>query len=90
MGKLSRQSRFLVGLGAVFCLIWGFLYGFPASLHGDFGWVTKGVFFLVATSGVACTIKWVTKVRSWNTAAQWFFWLSLVLPAFSYLVGLGH
>ncbi len=89
MARLTRQSEFLVGLGAAFFLIWGFLYGLPSSIHGDFGWVTQGMFFLVVTSGIAYTIKWLTKVRSWNTVAQWFVWLCVVLPILDYLT-FGH
>jgi hypothetical protein len=77
-------------LGTGFCLIWGFIYNLPNSLHGDMGWITESILFLVATIGVAYTIKWTAKIRSWNTFALWFLWLSLILPVIGYWAGLGH
>ena len=90
MARLTQQSKFMFSFGAMFSLIWGFLDSLPSSLHGDLGWVLEGIVYSGASFGIAYTIKRTKNSRSWNAVAQWFLWLSLILPIISYWAGIGR
>jgi len=90
MARLTGQCKFMFFLGAMFCLVWGFLNNLPSSVHGDIGWVVESMLFSVLTFSIAFAIRKTKDKMSWNSVAQWFLWLSLILPGFIYWAGFGH
>jgi hypothetical protein len=84
MAILTAWSRFRFYAGGVFCLMGGFGNSLPYSLQGDIGWIAAGIVYALAAFGFAYAVRGRKKVRNWNAVAQWFFWISLILPGLIY------
>lgn len=56
-------------------------HAFRGDISGTLGGALGGA---LVTFGIAYAIRGRKKVRNWNSVSQWFFWLSLILPAVAY------
>jgi hypothetical protein len=82
--RLTTWSRFRFYAGGFFLLLYGISnnpHAFRGDISGTLGGALGGA---LVTFGIAYAIRGRKKVRNWNSVSQWFFWLSLILPAVAY------
>ncbi len=80
---LTAWSIFRFCAGGLFCLMGG-LSITPAGINDIGGILGGAIGIALIACGVAYAARGRKKVRNWNAFAQWFFWVTLILPALVY------